>query len=242
MANKKAKEIFDPNNDKHIKTGMTISFLLIIVIAIYGITLLLPKDNYKNMKEDETKEIVYSKYQSGSKDIPYVNMKDEVFKQINEDIDKFTNESNTTKVTYKYNISGIVLSLIISRVDIIDELPKVYFRSYNINLETKENVSNKAVLNYYRLTNTDVNQLVENKFREHYKNETKKDYIVLDECDFNCYLDMRKYEVTEEDYSYYIDKGNLKVFIPFNVYSIYGEEDYFKDSDYEFYLTSAPEE
>ena len=35
---------------------------------------------------------------------------------------------------------------------------------------------------------------------------------------------------------YYIDHGNLIAYRAFSIYSVYGEEEYFTDESYEFYI------
>ena len=39
-----------------------------------------------------------------------------------------------------------------------------------------------------------------------------------------------------DDVSYYIENGNLVVYKPFVFYSIFGEEEYFKEDDFKFMI------
>ena len=36
---------------------------------------------------------------------------------------------------------------------------------------------------------------------------------------------------------YYIENGKLYAYRPFNIYSVYGEEEYFTDESYKIYIT-----
>ena len=43
-----------------------------------------------------------------------------------------------------------------------------------------------------------------------------------------------------ENINYFINNGKLYVYKPFQVYSIFGEEEYFKDTDFEFLIAHQP--
>lgn len=53
-------------------------------------------------------------------------------------------------ITYEYDINGIILSLVIKVINNeTTYAPEPYFRSYNINLETQEVISDQTLLEYF---------------------------------------------------------------------------------------------
>ena len=231
----------ESKNAMYLRIGMVVSAILIFALIIYGLSKITKTDTYDNIKENRYENLVYTaNYSTEDQKIPYINIKD--FSKVNMNIQDITNKyrgkSNAT-INYKYNTSGIILSVIISILHDTDDVPILEFVSYNINLKTKGIILDKQLLNYYNLSMEDVNKKIQAKFQQHYIKEVKEGYIVKQECNFACYLDLRG---NYDKYAYYVEKGNLYAYVPFDAYTIYGEEEYFKDKDFKMYLAEAPEE
>ena len=222
-----------------------IAIFLIISIIAYGI-LKNSNKNFNNIKEDKSKYIVYTKksIKSGNyhQDIPYINIKSESIKIINEDIDNYVNnfKNKNTNINYEFNINGIILSLIIKVEDHNIEVATVpYFRSYNISLNTYELVSNELLLNELNLTQKDVINTIDNKMKYYYKDISTKEYFDTRECDYQCFLKNREIDSNDylKDTEFFIRNGKLIVFKPYIFASFYGEEEYFTNKAYEFEIT-----
>ncbi len=235
------------NSTNKVIIAIAVAVFLIIFILIYGFS--KTKDlNYNDIKENKGKEIVYTRYTKNTNgyqvDIPYVNMNIGVASGVNQDISLFVEDfmdSNKALITYKYSISGHILSLIVQIVDYDTKTaPNTYFRSYNLNLTNGDLLSEQALLDYYSVTKDQVERIIENQFRDYYKNEIEEGYINEDECDYECFLKYRDLNGYMENINYYIDSSKLYVYKPFQVYSILGEEDYYKDSDFEFLIAQEP--
>ena len=119
---------------------------LVLVIAIIIVVTFVQKkstENYNDIKLEKGNFLVYTKYEDKStkytKEVPYVNLKADVFKQVNSDILLFCNEymqKDKSIITYEYDINGIILSLVIKVINNeTTYAPEPYFRTYNINLE-----------------------------------------------------------------------------------------------------------
>ena len=229
------------DNNKKIPIVIVFSTILITLLIVF--TFFGNKGyNYDSLKEDKDKDFVYT-INSIKEDvffinIPYINISGSSIKSINEEIDSYINEFTNKKMinsSYEYRINGKVLSLVIKTVDYYSEdTPVVYFKTYNINLDTLGLVSNEELLNAYEISSSDVNNTIEKQFEYWYKDEIKKGFLEKNECDYECFLEYRGGEDYMDNISYYIDNGKLVVFKPFEVYSIFGEEDYFSEQDFKF--------
>lgn len=231
---------FDPSNSAHVKIGLGFCFALIIFFFIYGIVVFTNDNSYKNIKENTRLGLVYSTDNSTEdRNIPYINIKN--FSTVNENINNFVNKYKDEEdiISYDYEVNGVILSLIISAIYEDEEVPSVSFLSYNINLEQGKVISDSRLIDYYGLNTDNIEEIVKDNFGEHYKKEIKKGYIIEEECNFDCYLGNRG---EYHNYAYYISDGNLYAYVPFDIYSVYGEENYFKDEDFKMFLAEAPEE
>lgn len=225
--------------------------ILIICVTIFLIIFLIvyfvgrkDGEDYNDIKLDKDKYLVYSKYEKTNSNYkvttPYVNIKGEAVRQVNKDIDLFVGEfvrAKKSTVTYKYNVSGIILSLVVKVVDFNTEYaPETYFRSYNINLSSQEVISNQALFDYFGTDVTSVEAMIVNKFKGYYEEIVKENYYHEDECNYECFLKHRGIEDYMDRVTYYVKNGDLMAFKPFTTFSLYGEEEYFDDDDFEILI------
>ena len=140
---------------------IAITVFLIVLIIITGITKNNNK-NYNNIKINKNEYLVYDKYKSEkdnySKIIPMVNINSKSVDAINKDINLFiTDFINIEKclITYEYDLSGIILSLVVKVIDYENEEggPKAYFRTYNINLDNQTALTKETLLAFYGIEN-----------------------------------------------------------------------------------------
>ncbi len=228
----------------------TIKLLIVISILVIGLLVFLGIDSLINnkritFKEDNSKDLVYTLYESKSSDqkVPYFNTKNKDLQLINDNISKYVkpylNNSNV-KIDYEYTINGIMMSLIIKINDAENYIVK--FRSYNVNLDEETLLSDEYLLNYYSIDSTQIKNIVKSNLYKYYKEEANK-YFSVQEVDFDRYLRMRLFDsIDTKDYSYYINDGKLAAYVPFNPYSIYGEEEYFQDDHFSIDLSNPPAE
>lgn len=237
----------DSGTKKTIVIVGTIIIVSLIVIIYY---LQNQSNNYNNIKQDKGKYLVYSKVEVNDNDhykyIPFVNIKSETADKVNEDIDLFTNKylnSEKAAIIYEYDVNGIILSIIVKIFDYEKEYaPEVYFRSYNINLNTKELISNKSLLDFFEITEEKVSNILDQEFHKYYDDLTKEGYYVEQECNFKCFLGYKGIDNYLDNANYYVKKGNLVVYRPFTYYSIFNDEEYFENEDFEFLLVNTQED
>lgn len=224
--------------------------LVIIIIAIVLILLIVlltvlknGTDKYRNIKENSKKDFVYT---IESKEegkffsyVPHVNIKDS--KSINDDIDSYVSDftnKEMIRLSYNYEVNGRVLSLVIKTVDYdTEDIPNIYFKTYNIDLKTKELISDEELLGNFNFTYDDVNSSIEKQFEFWYTDLINEEYFDEEECDYDCFLENRDVEDYMDDISFYIEKGNLVVYKPFVIHSIIGEERYFKEENFKFVIS-----
>lgn len=223
--------------------GTVILIAFLMVVFYHNTT----NVNYNNIKQDKGMYLVYTKYSDTStkytKEVPYVNLKADVFKEVNKDIllfcDKYMKEKSV--ITYEYDINGIILSLVIKVINNdTTYAPEPYFRTYNINLEREEVIADDALLQFFGVTKSNVEYKIKRQFQNYYADILKEKYYSANECDFNCFLKWRGVSKYSDHLSYYVRDGKLIAFKTFIAHSIFGEEEYFSDKSFEFEIASAP--
>ena len=232
------------DNSKKVPMVIGIALLLIVFIIVFSYFRNSGLD-YSDIKEYSDKAFVYTinseKNGSFFVNVPYVNIVGSFGKEINEDIDSYVAdfmENDKIRLSYEYNINGKIVSLVIKTVDYnTKNVPKVYFKTYNIDIENQVLLSEDDLLSIYNITTDDVYSIIENQFLKWYEEVKKEGYVNEDECDYECFLGYRDVEDYLDDISYYIDRGRLAVYKPFVFNSIFGEENFFKESDFKFILT-----
>ena len=85
----------NPNPDAQKKI-VILGAILLIVLIIFGFNKRKDYENYNNIKQNKNQYLVYTKYEDHStkytKEVPYVNLKADVFKELNKDILLFCDE------------------------------------------------------------------------------------------------------------------------------------------------------
>lgn len=231
------------SDDTKKKLIIGVALLLIVLIMVF-VYFNSHKNNYYKIKKNKDNYLVYSRIEkdrgANSIYVPYLNIDSEASDAVNADIEAITNEyieKGNCYITYEYDISGIILSLVLKIKEYNNKgLPDMFFKTYNISLETLELISDESLLDFYDVDTSTVEAVMENKFREHYDNLVNDTYYDPNECDYECFLAYRCFDNYLDDVSYYVENGNLIVFKPFNIFSFFGEEDYFKEDDFKFVI------
>lgn len=230
-------------------------FYLIVILIVAIICIIVSfiyqnaNKNYNNIKQNKKEYLVYTKYKKENsdyiKEIPYVNLKNDVFKTVNEDIYLFCEEyKNKEKaiITYEYSISGVILSLVVKVVDKDSNYaPEPRFRTYNINLKTEEIIPDEVLLELFKTSKDKVSYKIKRTFQNYYSEILSQNYYEAAECNYDCFLTWRGIGNYTDNVSYYVKGGKLIAFKPFTAYSIFGEENYFKDKHFEFEIATAME-
>ena len=232
------------DNDKKIPIVIGVAVALIVFIVVFSSYKPTGFD-YNSLKEDNTKGFVYT-INSRREDlfrveVPYVNLGNALGKSVNEDIDSYVEDfidKEKLTLSYDYNINGKVLSLVIKTINYdAKSIPEIYFKTYNINLEDMVLLGDEDLLGIYGMNSEKAEAVIESKFEYWYKDVQEKGYINEEECDYECFLKYRDVDGYLDNAVYYIDKGKLIAFKPFVFYSVFGEENYFKEKDFEFILS-----
>ncbi len=230
------------NKTLRLMAGVTILFIGLLVFL--GIDNLL-NNKRLTFKDDNSKPIVYTYFRSkkANQEIPYFNVRNKDLSQINDNISKYVKpylNNDKVKISYEYNTSGIILSLVVKIND--EENYKVKFRSYNVNIDEEKLLSDEYLINYYSLDSSQIKQKVKAQLKTYFDEEVGN-YFSYEEVKFDNYLSMRLIDsIDTTDYAYYIKNGKLTAFVPFNPFSIYGEEEYFQEKHFNFVLEEAPAE
>lgn len=230
----------DQKNNK-VCILILVLFIFSIIYVVYHYATL--DNSFNRYKAEKSKNIVYPVYDKDNYYVPKINIKGTAIEEVNNIIvDKanaFIKDGNS--MTYKFEINGKILSLAIEYINNNDEsgYPMITYDVYNINFYESRILNSQDMLNLYDISESDVAPIVEAKFREYYEKEFQENYFD-DECDYDgCFMDIRgiKNNNYMENVNYYIKDGNLYVIKPFNIYSIYNEEEFFSTSDFLIQIT-----
>ena len=246
MASKKnVKKRINPDTQKiYAYAGAIVAIAFIIFTFYHNST----NVNYNNIKQDKGAYLVYTKYSDTStkyiKEVPYVNLKADVFKEVNKDIllfcDKYMDKEKSV-ITYEYDVNGIILSVVVKVINnAATYAPEPYFRTYNINLETEEVIADDALLQFFGVNKSNVEYKIKRKFQNYYNDIVKEKYYTSNECSYECFLNWRSVDKYLDHVSYYVREGKLIAFKSFIAHSIFGEEEYFNDKSFEFEIADAP--
>lgn len=219
-----------------------------IALVIYVFIQNENSTNYKNIKQNKNEYLVYTKYEDHktkyTKDVPFVNLKADVFKEVNKDILTFSNkymEAEKGVITYDYDVNGIILSVVLKAIDNSSTYaPTPYFRTYNINLDKEEVISDDALLEFYGITKSSLSKKIERKFQSYYSDIVKQGYYTSSECSYECFLKWRGVTNYLDDVSLYVKEGKLVAYKTFVAHSMFGEEEYFNDESFEFLIANEP--
>ena len=241
---KKRFRKLDANTKRIIIFCSCILFISIIVLMFF---FQKRSYNYNNIKQDKSKYLVYTKIEQNDKNypkyVPYINIKSKTIDLVNNDIDNFVENlinENTSIITYEYDINGVILSVVVKQIDNRkDYAPEIAFRTYNINLNTKELISNESLLRFFQIDEEQVSTIIDEKFEEYYKDLVEQGYYVPEECDYKCFLKYKGVNNYLDNVNYYVKNGNLIAYKPFIFYSIFRDEDYFDIDKFEFLLVES---
>lgn len=233
------KEAPKKTNNKPIIL-LLLSILLIIFIIFYVIVKSY-YSNYNYLKEDKKEYLVYTRYNQNNIEVPYINVKSNNIQSINNEIVNYCNKYShieNIQISYEYDISGKYLSLIINILNEDAEYgPEVNFKTYIIDLKSKKIIKDKELLEMFNVSLDTVSEKIKGQLEEYYNDEVKEGYLEKEECNYECFLKYRDINNYLDDIEYAIKGGKLVVFKPFKFKSIYGEEEFFNDSHFEFAIT-----
>jgi len=212
------------------------TFVLCVVVFITVIILYYfynkSTENYNLVKEDNSKELVYTlseeQYGYYFQYIPKFNIKGELGDVLNSDIKQFTDtfQEDNIGITYESDLNGKVLSLVIIVEDhgYLESANIIYFRSYNVNLDSGEIVDDDTLFDYYGMSRTEVESKLNEKILEYYNELVKDGTYDQKECDYNCFLERREFKSDHSDVYYFVRDGKLIAFKPYIAISQKEEE------------------
>lgn len=173
--------------------------------------------------------------------IPYFRVSNTLYDSINKDI----LENSLLRVCYQngymsYDIAlnDNILSLIVYiSYETENELANIEYKTYNINTDTNQIVTNQELLNKYNLTINQVNTKVLTELNKYYNYE-KENELVDQNITFSDYLNILEYKtVTLNNLSLFIDKKNdLYIYKDFSLSEGMKRVDYFPNLSNTFKL------
>lgn len=214
--------------------------LLIVIIIIFSLN-----SNLKKKVENKVfknSDYVFTKLETNKElKCPYINIKSKTISNINgrimQQYYKMVNEKNNMNYTYSINNNILSLLIIITKKEIGYTARSQEFITYNINLETSKVIKDRDLLSMYELSDDEVVDYVSGELKNSYEIEANEGYIVGEECDFNCYLNMHDIPSISANLVYYVDKNNKLIgYLNHELETIYFDKDDYKEFNYKYIL------
>ena len=76
-----------------------------------------------------------------------------------------------------------------------------------------------------------------NKFLNYYNDLILNKYFTEKECDFNSFLESKNIDFMLDDFNFYINNKHLELYMYFNIFTKYKEENYFNEDSFHFIIT-----
>ncbi len=217
--------------------------ILTIIFICIGMFYMLKDDdssyNEKLINQDYDYVFTYKEINTGrfTKQIPHINLD---ISSVNEEIDNFTANylnKDDNIISYEYAVTNNILSVVVRIISFAsNKAPINYFKSFNINLDTIEVISNKDLLSAFKATEEFVQEKIEEQFKDYYYDLVFKEEIDETKCNLECFIERRGFLGYMQDVNYYVDDGKLIVYKPFIINSSLWEYEYFKDEDFAFVI------
>ena len=209
---------------KKYNTSQFIVGVILVLIIIIGYSFYNKStENYNHLKIDSSKYLVYTESETSFGNYyqykPYLNIKGPIGTAVNENITAYVNSfaKENICITYEYDLNGKVLSLVLKVEDhsYVESATILYFRSYNINLDTQDLLSNDTLLSLFDTTSYDVQEKLNQKIYDYYHELVTSQEIDSSECDFHCFQLSRSFQDGIDDVEYFVRDGKLVVFKPY---------------------------
>ena len=227
-------------------------FITFIVVVVLTIIALIIKSayvtEYEKYKIDKDMEFIYTyeTYSESETDIPYVNIDNEFVKDLNEKLQEIgskyaDSDTSNNSMSYRYNVNKNIVSLVIifKKLDSNNHLVFDYV-TYVFDLDQNgKALTDDEILNKYNISIDQIDYEMSLQMVKKYDNEINNK-ILPEDCTYkDCYLKLRNIDKITDNAHYYIEDGWLVVYKYYNIYSEYKEADYFKRSDFKFYITNV---
>lgn len=206
--------------------------LVIVIICLFGSKL-------------KNKDVATKKEENGSK-LPEVKLDSIDSNTINNYLEELYNKytkDKKSKFTYTYEIKDDIIS-ILAIIDEYNSDANTTIRKYmafNIDKLTEEYLSKEDLIEKYNIDIQQMKEKIENHLRIYYDDEAEQQYLVKEECDFNCYLSyMRGIDILLDQVVLVIENNSIVAYTNFDV--TFGDDsNYFKDIKKDYYRTVIKE-
>ena len=154
--------------------------------------------------------------------IPYFNLNNDTYNEINKEIMyNFLLRACFQEgvIDYEASLNDNILSVALNiSYETDDDLAYLEYKTYNIDTNSNQVISNLEILNKYNVTLNDITSIVLGRFNDFYKYDLEHDWLDLS-VSFNDYLEILKYDgITIDNLKLYIDnKGDLYLFKEFEL-------------------------
>lgn len=223
------------------KTQIKIILILIIITALLAIISITITNSIKNDLNSYIN--LQEEYQDAESDfisyLPNIKFNTSDAEAANNEIEDNYKLAidNQNIFTYQANLNDEYLSLVTFYIysDINDNnYPKTIIKTYNFHIDTGKLATTEELLEEFDVTESDIINTLEQEFTSYYEQELESMYYTEDECNYECFLDLRGINSYSDNVSLYIDNNELYFYRPFAVYSRYKEEQFYRHEDFLF--------
>ncbi len=209
-----------------------------LYILIIGVFICLLFVSYfvteSTMESKEEKNYIQEEENSTYEKCPQITLKGNDIKSINgkiKELCKYVPNSSDFDFDYDSSNGSDIFSFIgLNSYYEPDASIKTYnMEIFNIDKESGEQISDEQLYERYNIDPKIVSQVIENTMQVYYEDEIKQGYLNENQCDYNCFLQVRGIDKNNyaENAKLYIGEDTVFAYKTFNIISSYADEGYY---------------
>ena len=218
---------------------------LIFAVVLIILTIILSVTNNFTKNDNTNKKIKNKKYvftlessSDNNSKLPYINLKGDSIEKLNIELKekyyKIISNTSLNSINYEVNINSGFISLLIieQQKESENDIPDIVYTAYYIEINTMKLLNQEDIIKKYNLNLTSIEKQISTELNNQYNKEVTDGYIVKQECDYNCYLEYRKYNSINDNLQFYIKENKVYGYLNLtNKIFYYASYDYPKYKD-----------
>lgn len=214
---------------------------LIVVTVVIWISMAVFNSNesantntsYITVKDENT-----SSFEMESR-CPTISLDSDDAKEVNDEIEREYNStvsSGKESFDFDYAVNKDYLSLVTFYIYLDRETnnPDVIINTYNFDLDSGALVNDSDLLDDFSYSYSDISNSLEKEMKSYYQQEVDSMYFSKEECDYNCFLDLRGIDNYTDNVKLFVRDNKLVFYRKFNVYSRFLEDQFYRSEDFLF--------
>lgn len=214
---------------------------IVIIIVLWLIITFWPSENQKTALDDYIhKTATYKASGSGlTSTLISINLDSEDASTINQEIETKYNtaiQNRYQQFTYTASLNKNYLSVALITNKINSATGHAYsdIDTYTFDLDSEKLVTDDELLQTFSTSWEAIASSFEQEMQNFYQEELKSMYFLESDCNYQCFLNSREVTSYEDNLHLFVVNDQLMYYRPFNIFSRWNEEDFYRYEDFLF--------